>query len=118
MKIKKSPLLMTFICTVLLLIWLGISGSFSIRRLSDGLFLLCLPFLIIGVTRWLLGTTFFDLFHYSMNKAIHGRSKKPNKKEFVPVSQFVRKKDFFYLKTAGCLLAASLICLLLEFFFK
>lgn len=116
MKIKKSPLQITLICLVLVVAWSGIWHSFSVRSLSDGFFLLCLFFLIVGVAQWLLGTNFFDHFHYSMSKAM--RHRKPRSKAFVPISKKIPKNYFIYLKTALFLFLLSIVCLLVEIYLR
>lgn len=94
--------------------WLIFSHNLSWLALSDGLFLIGLPFLMIGCLLWVFSSGFFDTFQYSMHKTF--RRKKAAETDFMPLSEVGQKAYLFWLIIAGILLVCSVIALLITYF--
>lgn len=115
MKYKKSPLFVTFLCIVLIVIWLFVKQELTVVALSDAFFLACFPFAIAGITKWLLTTGFFDYFHFSMRRAMTMKRDEKKTTEFVPRKKKQNASTFFWLKIAANLLILAIIFLLLSY---
>ena len=86
----------------------GISqNNLSFITLSDTLFMLGLPFLIVGSLLWIFSSGFFDTFQRSMHESLGRKQKK--KANYTPFSQVGAGVYPFWLKIAGVLLLLALI---------
>lgn len=110
----KSKLFPTGIGGGLLLITIIFSiiqKPFSLLALSNRLFLIGLPFLIIGILFWIFSSGFFDHFQRSMHHAFSRRQKK--KPEFQSFSTVGQGRYSCWLIIAAILIGSSILCILL-----
>lgn len=91
------------------ILWRIIKGDLSLISLSDTLFMLGLPFLIIGILLWVFSSGFFDTFQRSMHEALRRKQKK--KANYMPLSQVGHGVYPFWLKIAGIVIGLSVILL-------
>lgn len=104
---KYPPAFIAIVIFVIAIIWGLIKKNLSLIMLSDTLFMLGLPFLIIGILLWVFSSGFFDTFQRSMHEAVGRKQKK--KANYTPLSQVGQGVYLFWLKIAGIILVCSLI---------
>ncbi|GCF95576.1 hypothetical protein NRIC_34670 [Enterococcus florum] len=108
MKKNLLPHAIALLIVVAVLFFSLLDGSVSWLQLSNRLFMIGLPFLIIGGWFWVFSSGFFDHFQASFR----ARSKQ-QKKSFVPLSS-VGTSKFLWLTVASELIGTSILFLLID----
>ncbi|MFC4770991.1 DUF3899 domain-containing protein [Enterococcus hermanniensis] len=88
-----------------------IQKSLTLLTLSNRLFLIGLPFLIVGILLWIFSSGFFDHFQRSMHQTFSRKQKK--KSEFQSLSTVGQGRYSFWLMIAAILIGSSIVCALL-----
>lgn len=110
---KPYSAIIALFCTIVS-IMIGIfKEKLSFSLLSDYLFMFTLFFLIIGALLAVFASGFFDFFQYSVRKAITRKEKR--ELPYMKLSEAGAGSYQLWLKTAGWLLAESLIFLTLAY---
>ncbi|BCA84519.1 DUF3899 domain-containing protein [Enterococcus dispar] len=111
---KYRPYFISILIFGIAIIWGLVKNNLSLLTLSDTLFMLGLPFLIVGILLWVFSSGFFDTFQRSMHEALGRKQKK--KANYTPLSQVGDGVYGFWLKIAGVIFVLSLIFLMLNNF--
>ncbi|EPH93605.1 MULTISPECIES: DUF3899 domain-containing protein [unclassified Enterococcus] len=110
MKKKYIPYLVSLVLVLIVVLKNNFSGTLTLTNLSNDLFLLALPFLIIGGFLWVFSSGFFDHFQRSVFLArTRNRKKKP---DFMPLSSVGYGIYSFWLIIAGVLLVIAVLLLI------
>jgi hypothetical protein len=110
MKKKYIPYLVSLVLVLIVVLKNNFSGTLTLTDLSNDLFLLALPFLIIGGFLWVFSSGFFDHFQRSVFLArTRNRKKKP---DFMPLSSVGHGIYSFWLIIAGILLVIAVLLLI------
>ncbi len=107
MYLKTSSWIISLVCIVFSLGRLLLLQTFSFVALSDALFLIALPLLIIGGFLWVFASGFFDLFQASFKI-------RKQQTERLKLSEVGRSSFRFWLEPAGILLILSVLSLVLS----
>lgn len=110
---RNFPYILSLLGIAAILLWHFLQKSFTLIQLSDSLFLVGLPFLIVGSLLWVFSSGFFDTFQRSMHEAFGRRQKK--KSNFMPLSQVGAHAYRFWLIIAESLIGLSILLLLIHY---
>ena len=111
MKKKYHPALIGLALILVISLFHLFKKDFSPLSLSNSLFLVGLPFLVIGGFLWVFSSGFFDHFQRSAYIArTRNRKKKP---DFVPLSTLGAGAYSFWFINAGLLIGFAIFLLLI-----
>ena len=113
MKTKHTSYIFSLFLFLLTLIVLLVRNNLTVINLSNTLFMVALPFIIIGALLWVFASGFFDNFQRSIRESTKRKDKKQT--PYMALSEVGMGAYSFWFKIGLPLLILSLLLLIPSF---